>query len=57
MNLRLLQEMANSAIASLPGDLKTMLRAKVTEKLGTDPENYNEEDAAEEGAEPEVAGE
>ena len=48
--------MVNNSIATLPGDLKTTLRAKVTEKLGTEPEHF-EEEAAGEGAEEDVAGE
>ena len=56
MNLRLLQEMVKHGIASLPGDLKMSLRSKVTEKLGTEPEQIDEDEAAE-GVEQDVAGE
>ena len=55
MNLRLLKEMVKSGIATLPGNLKTTLRDRVTEKLGTEPENYDEETA--EGADDDVADE
>jgi len=46
-NLRLLKEMVKDGVMTLPGDLKTTLRAKVTEKLGTEPENYAEDEAVE----------
>ena len=45
-NLRLLKEMVKDGV-TLPGDLKTTLRANVTEKLGTEPENYAEDEAVE----------
>ena len=37
----------NYFVVTLPGDLKTTLRTKVTEKLGTEPENYAEDEAVE----------
>ena len=51
--MRLLQEMANNGVQTLPGDLKTTLRSQVTEKPGTEPEHF-EEDLAE-GAQDVVA--
>ena len=41
--MRLLQEMANTGVQTLPGNLKTILRFQVTEKLGTEPEHFEED--------------
>ena len=44
--------MVKDGVVTLPGDLKTTLRANVSEKkLGTEPENYAEEEAVEGGGE------
>ena len=45
--------MANNGLQTLPGNLKTTLRSQVTEKLGMEPERF-EEDLAE-GAQDVVA--
>ena len=39
--------MVRDGVVTLPGDLKTSLRATVTDKLGTEPENFAENAAAE----------
>ena len=39
--------MIQYGVVTSPGDLKSSLRAKVTEKLGTEPENYTENEAVE----------
>ena len=46
-NLRLLKEMVKDGVVTIPGDLKSTLRAKVTEQFGTEPENYGEDEAVE----------